>query len=261
MKKPSLSVIIIAKNEEGLIKECLESTMGVDEVVLIDSGSTDQTMAIAKSFGARVVSVPSQKLEFAKWRNLGLKEARGEWIFYLDADERLTSDLKKEIKQKIKNSSPVAYQLPRRNFYLGQEMHYGGAWPDKVKRLFLKEKLDCWQGELHEDPTIRGELGELKEPMIHYTHRDLSSMIAKTSQWSKIEARLLFEDYPDGHPSVNCFRLLRPMMSEFWVRGIKKQGVRDGTVGWIEVIFQMFSRFITYARLWELQWQAKKKQA
>lgn len=255
MKKPFLSVIIIAKDEEGLIGKCLESTKGVDEVVLIDSGSTDQTIAIAQGFGARVVRVPSQKLEFAKWRNRGLKEAKGDWVFYLDADERLTPELKKEIREKIKKFPPVAYELPRRNFYLGQEMHYGGAWPDYVKRLFLKEKLASWQGELHEAPTVEGEWGRLKQPLLHYTHRDLSSMIAKTSQWSKIEARLLFAA---GHPPVNCHRLLRPMLTEFWQRGIKKQGIRDGTVGWIEIIFQMFSRFITYARLWELQWQRKK---
>jgi len=133
-------------------------------------------------------------------------------------------------------------------------MHYGGAWPDYVKRLFLKEKLKRWIGELHEDPVFEGEMGRLKNPIVHIAHRDLSLMVEKTREWSKIEAELL---YKTGHPPVTWWRILRIMLSEFWLRGVKLQGWRDGTVGWIEIIFQMFSRFVTYGRLWELQQKHK----
>ena len=115
-----------------------------------------------------------------------------------------------------------------------------------------RKKLKRWEGRLHEEPVFEGQLGHLQEPMVHLTHRDLSSMIEKTSSWSKIEAELLDQA---GHPPVTWWRILRVMLSEFWERGIKKQGFRDGTVGWIEVIFQMFSRFVTYVRLWESQKQ------
>jgi len=253
MKKMKLSVVIIARNEEKMIGDCLESVRQLadaDEIILVDSGSTDKTLQIAKKYGAKVISFPFRKLEFAKWRNAGLKVAKSDWILYLDADERATPELKKEMETVLPGSKYTAYEIPRKNFYLGQEMRYGGAWPDYVKRLFLKKKLKSWEKELHEDPIFEGELGRLRSPFIHLTHRDLSSMVEKTREWSKIEAKLLDEA---DHPPVTWWRLLRVMLSEFWQRGIKLQGLRDGMVGWIEVIFQMFSRFITYARLWELQ--------
>lgn len=246
-----LSVIVLAKNEEKIIRDCLESVEWADEIILVDSGSTDKTPEIAKKMGVKVIDIPSQKLEFAKWRNKGLEAAQGEWVLYVDADERVTPELKREIKALIRGApSAAAYEIPRKNFYLGKELRYGGAWPDYVRRLFLKRKLKRWVNELHEHPIVEGEWGKLKNPLLHLTHRDFSSMIEKTSQWSKIEAELL---YQSKHPKMTGWRFLRMMLTEFWDRGIKKQGLRDGTVGWIEVIFQMFSRFITYARLWERQ--------
>jgi hypothetical protein len=152
------------------------------------------------------------------------------------------------------NTKYAAFAIPRRNFYLGKEMHFGGAWPDYVKRLFFKKKLRYWERELHEDPVFEGEMGKLKNPIIHITHRDLSSMVEKTREWSKIEAELLFKA---RHPPVTWWRILRIMLSEFWQRGVKLQGWRDGTIGWVEIIFQMFSRFVTYGRLWELQQKRK----
>ena len=262
----SVSVIVIAKDEEKMIGDCLASVKWADEIILVDSGSADKTIEIAKKCGAKIVNFPFKKLEFAKWRNAGLKAAKGDWILYLDADERVTPELKEEILQAIvatprrsafahhPRSRFTAYEIPRKNFYLGKEVHYGGAWPDYVKRLFLKEKLKYWKKELHEDPIFEGKMGRLKSPFIHLTHRDLSSMVEKTKEWSKIEAKLLDEA---GHPPVTWWRILRVMLTEFWCRGIKLQGLRDGVVGWIEVIFQMFSRFVTYARLWEMQHQPK----
>jgi len=266
-----LSVVIIAKNEEAMIGDCLASTRQVaDELILIDNGSTDKTVEIAKKYGTRIFKLPTSRPAFSRLRNLGLQKAHGDWILYLDADERVTPALKKEILQIITvtprmvcECTPprccfVAYEIPRRNFYLGQEMRHGGAWPDYVKRLFWRSNLKCWQRELHEDPVFStkcgSKIGRLKAPFIHLTHRDLSSMIAKTNQWSQIEARLLFDA---KHVPVTWWRLLRPMFTEFWQRGIVKKGLLDGPVGWIEVIFQMFSRFMTYARLWELQLKTK----
>jgi len=261
VKKPKLSIIIITKDEEKMIGDCLESIKWADEIVLVDSGSTDKTVEIAKKYGAKITTFLSKTPNYAEWRNKGLQETKGDWVFYLDADERVTPHLKEEIKSSIINHQPsiIAYAIPRCNFYLGRKMHYGGAWPDYVKRLFKKDKLKGWEGRLHEEPTFsggEGELGHLKEPMIHLTHRDLSSMVEKTRKWSKIEAELL---YRAGHPPVTWWRILRIMLTEFWQRGVKLQGWRDGTVGWIEIIFQMFSRFITYARLWEMQNQIKSE--
>jgi glycosyltransferase involved in cell wall biosynthesis len=249
---PRLSVIIITRNEQEMIRDCLESVKWAEEIVLVDSGSTDKTCKIAKKYRAKIVESPAQEPRFSEWRNKGFQAARGDWVLYLDADERVTPQLKKEILSTIYHlpSTIYAFAIPRRNILLGKEMHFGGWSPDYVKRLFKKDKLKRWEGKLHEEPIFEGKLGHLKEPMIHLTHRDLSSMVDKTREWSKIEAELLAEA---KHPPVTWWRILRIMLTEFWQRGIKKQGWRDGTVGWIEIIFQMFSRFITYARLWEMQ--------
>ena len=250
-----LSAVIIAKNDEEVIKDCFESLNWADEIILIDTGSTDKTPLIAKKFGAEIISFKTKGLEFARWRNLGKEKATGDWILYVDTDERVTPQLKEEIKATINSQLSTinyfsAYELPRRNFFLGREMRHGGAWPDYVKRLYKKDKLKRWTGKLHEDPIIEGKMGRLKNPLIHLAHQDLTSMLNKTIAWSKIEADLL---YKARHPRVTWWRFLRIMLTEFWERGIKKQGWRGGTEGWIEVIFQMFSRFITYARLWERQ--------
>jgi glycosyltransferase involved in cell wall biosynthesis len=254
MKRKELSVVIITRNEEKMIGDCLKSVNWADEVIIIDNGSTDKTAMIAKKRGAKVFKGPTKSLQFSELRNLGLKKATGDWLLYLDADERVTPELAQEITQVILDFRFTAYTIPRRNFYLGQEVRYGGAWPDRVKRLFNRRKLKRWEKQLHEDPIFEGKIGQLQSPLIHLTHRDLTSMVEKTKGWSEIEAELL---YRSGHPPVTWWRLLKIMWLEFWKRGVKQQGWRDGTVGWIEIIFQMFSRFITYARLWEKQQEKK----
>lgn len=250
-------MVIIVKNEERLIGKAIKSAQFADEILVLDTGSTDKTVALAEKAGARVVERPSKRLAFARWRTAAIKEVSSDWIFYLDADERITPKLKKELAEityreptKKGTSLITAYAVPRENYYLGRRVRWGGAWPDYVKRLFWRKSLKKWVGRLHEEPVFEGELGYLESPLRHYTHRDLTSMLEKTIEWSKLEAEEL---YKSEHPPMTWWRFLRIMLTEAWDRGIKKQGFRDGTVGVIEVIFQIFSRFITYARLWEMQ--------
>jgi len=250
MKKVKISVVIPTKNEERMIKDCLASVKWADEIVVIDDYSQDKTREIAKKFGARVFLHRWQG--FSQQKNYGFRKTKGEWVLFLDADERVTPELKTEILQIIKSPqvSFVGYKMPRLNNLLGQDMHFGGWYPDYQTRLVKREKFKGWRGKLHEQLLINGRVGRLKSHLYHLTHRSLSAMIEKTQRWSKIEAELLEKA---GHPPVTWWRILRIMLTEFWQRGVKKQGWRDGTVGWIEIFFQMFSRFFTYARLWEKQ--------
>ena len=254
-----LSIVVIGRNEEKLIGDCFKSAAFADELILLDGGSTDKTIKIAQDYQARVIPQAVKEKDWAAWHNQGKEEAHGEWLFYLDADERITSELEKEIKDIIEEGLGEfsAFAVPRLNVLLGREMFFGGWYPDYQIRLFHKDKLDKWVGKLHERPVYEGQLGYLKQPIKHLTHRDLFSMVEKTNYWSLIEAKLLYEAH---HPSMAPWRFFRIMLTEFWERGIKKQGWRDGIVGWIEIIYQMFSRFMTYAKLWELQqkWQNKK---
>jgi len=245
-------MVIIAKNEEKMIEDCLKSAQWADEIILLDGGSTDKTLSIAEKYEAKIIPQEVKKEDWGAWHNQGIKVAQNEWIFYLDADERITPVLRAEIENlKLRMENKItAYAVPRQNILLGKPMKFGGWYPDYQIRLFKKDKLSRWEGKLHERPVFKGDLGYLKKHILHLTHRNLSTMVEKTKEWSKIEAQLLFEA---KHPPVIWWRILKIMTNEFWERGIKKQGWRDGIVGWIEIIFQMFSRFITYARLWEMQ--------
>ena len=249
-ERNKISIIIIARDESGMIGDCLRSVAWADEIIVVDTGSIDKTAQIAQSLGIRVIKLKFTGYDFSAWRNRGLKEAGGDWIFYLDADERVSPLLKEEILDLIVNRDFSAYDIPRRNFYLGKEMHFGGAWPDRVLRFFKKEDLIQWEGKLHEQPNFKGKMGQLESPLIHLSHRDLSSMMKKTIDWTQIEARLLFED---NHPPVAWWRIHRMMLTKFWERMIKQQSWRDGTEGWINAIFEVFNTFIIYTRLWELQ--------
>src|SRR3989344_7588705 len=182
-----LSVIIITKNEEEMIGECLESVKELaDEIIVVDSGSTDKTNEIAKKYGARIVK--STGTGYAQFRNDGLKAAKGDWVLYVDADERVSPQLAKEVKQ----VSPGVYEIPRKNTYLGKELLYGGWGGDKVIRLFYKKLLKKYINELHEQPEFIGQLQTTSGQLIHYSHRDLASMLNKTILFTEYEAKLRF---------------------------------------------------------------------
>jgi len=247
-----ISAVIIARNEEEMIKGALSSLSWVDEIIVVDQGSEDGTRKIAREFGARVV-VHEWKgaAKFARARNIGAEKARGEWIIYIDADERVTKELRKEIQIVIRENKDFSfYAIPRENIIFGKVFKHGGFWPDYVKRLFRKEKLKKWQGELHEEPLVEGDIGYLKSPLRHLKHESLSEMVEKTNMWSEIEADLM---YKAGHPRMNVVRFISAMIREFWHRMIKGLAFLDGAEGIMMAIYQVYSRFISYAKLWERQ--------
>jgi glycosyltransferase involved in cell wall biosynthesis len=240
--------VIIARNEEKMIEEALDSLAFCDEIILIDNGSTDKTKEIAEKKHAKIY-VSGQTNDFSQLRNYGLKKAESDWILYLDADERIDDRLKDSIEKIIAGDSRFsAYSLKRKNYYFGQH-----EWPyiEKMERLFKREKLRGWQGRLHETAVFEGELGKLNDGFIlHFTHRDLESMLNKTIEWSSAEALLR---YNSGHPQMTWWRFPRVMITAFLDSYIKQRGYKAGVVGLIEGTYQAFSMFVTYAKLWELQ--------
>jgi len=247
-----ISGVIIAKNEEKMIGDALESLAFCDEIIVIDNGSTDKTRKISEEKKAKVYDISSNN--FSELRNLGLSKASGDWILYVDADERVDDQLKEEIKKIVSQSSTYfAFKLKRKNYYLGKN-----EWPniEKLERFFKKEKLKQWKGELHESPVVEGQIGELKGFLLHFTHRDLESMLDKTIEWSSVEALLR---YNLGHPRITWWRFPRVMLTAFLNSYIKQKGFKAGAVGIIESMYQSFSMFITYAKLWELQRNAELK--
>lgn len=249
----NISAVIIAKNEAKKIKECIESLRWISEVVVIDSGSEDQTIEIAKKLGAKVFVYKGG--DFSDWRNEGAKRAEGEWLLYVDGDERITPELRDEIVKTLENSLADIYAIPRKNVILGKEMLHGGWWPDYVKRLIKKSSLEKWEGSLHEEPRVKGSLLHLKKPMIHLKHDNLSEMVEKSNKWSAVEAKLLFDA---GHPPMAWWRFLRIMIGELFYRLILLRGILDGPEGVIYSFYQTWSKFLTYAKLWEMQLKEKK---
>ncbi len=249
MKK--ISAIIIAKNEESMIKDAIESVLFCDEIIVVDNGSVDKTKEIAQKY-AKVYDFKSSS--FSDLRNFGLSKVEFDYVLYLDTDERISEELKKNIRKVLSEASEYsAFRLLRKNYYLGEN-----EWPyvEKLERLFKKDKLSKWKGELHESPIVDGKIGELDGYIFHFTHRDLESMLEKTIKWSTTESLLR---YNTNHPQMTWWRFPRVMISAFLNSYVKQRGYKAGTIGIIESIYQAFSAFITYAKLWELQNRSKIK--
>jgi len=253
-KAQTISVIINSGNEEREIGPCLESVgqMADEIIVCLSQLSNDKTGEIAREHEAKVIVQEPVEMNYAAWHNQGMKIAKGGWLLWVDADERIPLPLKEEILSVLNNSQYSAYAIPRRNFLLGKELHWGGWYPDYAKRLFRKNDLKRWEGELHEQPIFSGDLGKLKNPMLHYQPEKIEPALQKSIRWSGLETGLLFKA---NHPKSTWWKVLRMGLTTLFERLIKKQGFRDGVEGWIESIYQSFHTMIVYLRLWELQHQ------
>jgi len=253
-----ISGIIIARNEEKHIEKCIKSLKFCNEIIVIDNDSTDRTAKMAKKLQAKVFEYKKLASEgnFGKIREFGASKSKNEWILFVDADETVPKELENEILSVEKGDSKFsAFAIPRQNILLKHEMHWGGWWPDYVLRLIKKDKLKGFRGELHEQPVIDGEVGKLKNPFIHTTHESLTEMVEKTNKWSEIEAKLMFDA---NHPPMNVRRFITAMFREFWYRAVVKLGFLDGPIGIVEIMYQVFSRFVSYSKLYELQLKKSK---
>jgi glycosyltransferase involved in cell wall biosynthesis len=232
-KKINLSVIILSGDETPQeLAECKKHLGFADEIVIVD--------------------VNKIKGSFSQWRNEGLKISKGDWVFYVDTDEEVTPALRQEIAKLLDGSMAHynAYAVPRKNIIFGKEFKHSGQYPDYQKRLFKKQALTKWMGDLHEEPVFEGNLGHLENPIIHHKNISISQMLDKTNKWSEIEAHLLFDS---GHPRMNIFRFASAAFREFWLRFVKQQAFLDGDRGIIYGIYQIYSKLITYSKLWEKQ--------
>jgi len=246
-----LSVVIITKNEESRIMTCLESVKWASEIIVVDNGSQDDTLQIVKKYTENIFKTSSQ--DFAEIRNLGMEKAAGDWVLFVDADERVTEALKLEIEESIKSSGRSAYAISRKNIIFGKEVNYGPFWPDWVIRLLKKTDFDVWVGKVHEYPKFKGKLGYSKNSFLHLTHRNIDQIVLKSLEWSKIDAKLRLDA---SHPKMSGWRFLRIFFTEVFNQGILKKGFFNGTIGTMDSLLQVFSMLMSYIRLWQMQ-QAK----
>jgi len=242
-----LSVTIITLNEERNLRPCLESVRFADEIILVDSGSRDRTLSIAEEFKVRIFQEPWQG--FAGQKNSAQEKALGNWILNIDADERVTEDLRLEIP-KVIQSDPLekGFRVPRKNFFCGQWIRHGGWYPNYQLRLYRKEGGKFTSREVHEQVEVVGPVGILSAPLEHFTYHSISDYLKRMDGYSALSASQYFkEGRKVSWPEIlfRCFFTFNKM----W---FLQRGFLDGANGLVLAGLYSFYTFTKYAKLKEL---------
>ena len=238
-----LAVLILTYNEEKNIADCIRTAGFADEVVVVDSGSSDRTRELAESLGARCVVHPMEE-GFAAQRNFALTATDADWVFYLDADERLTPEAGEEIRQLAEAGEPAVWEIKRLNVVFGQLMHYGPHRPDYSLRLYQRESVH-WEGTVHEHAETTLPVRRMREVMHHYTYNDWETYFAKFNQYTSLAAKALRE----RGRQTSCSAILLHPAAAFFKAYILKQGYREGFLGFIMSCMAMFSTMVKYLKL------------
>lgn len=243
----SLSVIVITKNEAGNIGACLQSLAFADQLVVLDSGSTDATLEIARQAGAEV----SENLDwigFGAQKNRALALARCDWVLSIDADERVTQQLQDEIRTALENPGFDIYSFPRLSSYCGQYMHYSGWYPDRVTRLFRRGTAEFSRELVHEKVVCTSPVGRLESPLLHESFKSFEAVLDKANRYSTAGAQMLFERGKTASPA----RALSHGVWAFFRTYILRRGFMDGSMGLILAISNAEGTYYRYLKLWLL---------
>lgn len=239
-----LSVIIICKNEEKNIRACLQSIAWADEIIVLDSGSTDRTIEICREFTDKVVETDWPGFGIQKNRALNL--ATQPWVLSLDADERVTTDSKIELLNTIQaNPTADGFNLPRSSSFCGRFMRHSGWYPDYVLRLFRRDKARFTDDVVHERVICDGEVKALQHPLLHYTYDTLDQALEKANLYSSLGAEKL---YAEGKRAS----LPKALGKGFWAffrTFVLRQGFRDGKHGLMLAIVNAEATYYKYAKL------------
>ena len=245
--KQTITVVIIAKNEETRIVPCLESVKWCDEIVVVDDMSVDETSHIARKYGAKVVAHPSNG-DHDTQRNIGIDNASSDWILQMDADERVTPDLRRDIETILKASSEyAAYSVGRRNYFLNKFMIHGG-WYENQVRFFKKGNARYVGHSVHETLKVDGKTLRLKSYLDHYAFGSISQYISRQLYYADIEARVMYEDRGREitFKEINYHLKAKPVKLFFKIY-IKKMGFRDGIHGFILSLLNAWRHFVIWA--------------
>ena len=244
-----LSIAIITFNEEVNIRRTLESVKWADEIVVVDSGSTDKTAAICSEYGARVLH--QDWLGFARQKNLAIDKTSGDWVLSLDADEPIEASLAEEIRRIM--ASPRAldgYRIPRKTFFLGKQVRYGGWYPDYNLRLFRKGKGRFEERAVHEAVKVQGTVGCTRQAIEHYAYRDLASYLSSINKYSSLAVDVMAEKGISGFRTSWPNLALRPVFT-FVLKYFFRFGFLDGKRGLVLNLFHSYYVFAKYAKAWE----------
>lgn len=241
---PKLSVIIITKNEAANIRACIESVAWSDEIVVVDSGSTDDTVGNARAMGAEVY-VHADWPGFGPQKNRALSLATGDWVFSIDADERMTPELRTEIEQAMKSGQADGYYCPRLSQFCGSFIHHCGWYPDYVLRLFRRNTARFSDSLVHESVLLTGKTDRFKTPLLHYSYLTKADVERKVEQYSTAAARQMFEAGKRSNWIGAVFSAGWAFMRTYVVR----LGVLDGIAGWNIAIMNTRTTYLKYRKL------------
>ena len=244
---PTLSVAVIAKNEVDRIGFLLDSVVSADEVIVVDSGSTDGTVEFCQNRGARVVSAEWQG--YARQKQMALELARGQWVLNLDADEALSPELLKEIKKSINQAddSIKGFSMPRLSRYLNRWIRHGGWYPDRKVRL-VRRGYARWVGDgLHERLQVDGKVEKLQHPVLHYVYRDIGDQLETINRFSSVFAQVSKQPVSGSYVWLGVGHSFAKFLEcAFW-----KLGILDGIPGLIIAVNSAFYVFLKHAKAWE----------
>ena len=257
MNKIPLSVAIITKDEAANLPNCLKSLYFAAQIVVVDSGSTDDTVKIASDFGCNVF-VESWRGGFGAQKQFAIDQCLQPWILVLDADERIPPDTASKIKQIISGPDIKAagYSFPRKNFFQGRWIRHAGWWPDQIIRLFQKNLGHMTTATVHEAIEVNGSVEALAVPIEHFTESKLSSILLKIDQYSTLGAE---EAFNEGKTASIWSAALRAELA-FLQNYILRCGFLDGAPGLTLAVTDAVNKFFKYAKLAELNKQTGKKQ-
>lgn len=244
-KSSKLSVIIITKNEEDAISECLASVKWADEIIVVDSGSTDKTVEICKAFGAKI-SITDDWPGFGCQKNRALSLATHDWVLSIDADERVTEALSSEIQNSIKSAEPsIAFRIPRNSSYCGQFIRYSGWSPDYVTRLFPRLGARFSDDLVHERVLFEGKINTLNESLLHISYINLEEVLEKTNRYSSAGADMLFAKGKNSSLKSAVLHGAWAFIRTYFLR----LGVLDGRMGFILAISNAEATYYRYLKL------------
>jgi glycosyltransferase involved in cell wall biosynthesis len=245
-----ISVIVITENEERNIERCLRSVQWADELVVVDAFSRDKTQEIVQRMGG--VIFLHRWDGFAIQKQFALDHASGDWVLSLDADEEVTPELALEIRVLIsKNPLTDGYQIPRKSFFLGEWIRYGGWYPGYQVRLFRRTSGKVIQRPVHEGFSIDGTIGNLSSPINHYTYHSLQQYIEKLNDYTSLD--VLNKIGPSKKKEFGWTHFVFHPVSLFVRKYFFQKGYKDGYRGFLIAVYSAFYNHLLYAKCWEYQ--------
>ena len=248
---PILSAVIITRNEQADIGDCLDSVAFCDERIVLDCGSDDDTVAIARARGACVHH--QDWLGFGRQKNAAVDLATGDWILSLDADERVTPELAVEIGEAIRAGAHDGFRMPRRGYFCGRAIRHSGWWPDHVLRLFKAGKGRFTEEPVHESVVVDGPVGTLKQPILHHAIRSLDEVTDRIDRYSRLGAERILA----SGRKVGFFTGILRGMATFLKMYVLRLGFLDGREGFLIAMATTHGTYYRYMKAWLAQRAAR----